>query len=106
MLIVYFKTPCNLRMTNTQWCPKHSKGLQAVDPDVKTQMSNQKVPTQFPGELEPAVKRRCNKDRTLDDIANTLQEVSIETYIDRYDTHKTGDKMENKTLETKEAYDV
>ncbi|MBW0556027.1 hypothetical protein O181_095742 [Austropuccinia psidii MF-1] len=84
-----------------EWCLKHSKGLQAIDPDVKTQMRNQKVPTQFPGELEPAVKNRCNKDRTLDDIANILQEVSTRTSINRYDTHKTGDKLENKTLETK-----
>ncbi|MBW0504028.1 hypothetical protein O181_043743 [Austropuccinia psidii MF-1] len=38
------------------------------------QMRNHKLLTQTPGELEHALKCRCNQSCTLDDIANTLQD--------------------------------
>ncbi|MBW0486720.1 hypothetical protein O181_026435 [Austropuccinia psidii MF-1] len=38
------------------------------------QMRNHKLLTQIPGELEHAVKCRCNHNCTLDDIANALQD--------------------------------
>ncbi|MBW0584730.1 hypothetical protein O181_124445 [Austropuccinia psidii MF-1] len=69
------------------------------------QMRNHKLLTQVPGELELAVKSRCNKECTLDDISNTLQEVRSKTSIGGYDTHSTGDNWENTILETKEADD-
>ncbi|MBW0487571.1 hypothetical protein O181_027286 [Austropuccinia psidii MF-1] len=48
------------------------------------QMGNHKVLTQTLGELEHAVKCRCNKSCTLDDIANTLQDVRKRTNIGKY----------------------
>ncbi|MBW0488297.1 hypothetical protein O181_028012 [Austropuccinia psidii MF-1] len=39
-------------------------------------MSNHKLPTQMEGELEHAVKCRCNHNCTVDEIANTLQDAS------------------------------
>ncbi|MBW0557198.1 hypothetical protein O181_096913 [Austropuccinia psidii MF-1] len=47
-------------------------------------MSNHKLPTQMPGELEHAVKFRCNKSFTLDDIANTLPDVRKRKNIGKY----------------------
>ncbi|MBW0557474.1 hypothetical protein O181_097189 [Austropuccinia psidii MF-1] len=44
---------------------------------MKIQMRNHKLLTQLPGELENAVKCRCNQNCTLDDIANTLQRTNI-----------------------------
>ncbi|MBW0511725.1 hypothetical protein O181_051440 [Austropuccinia psidii MF-1] len=38
-------------------------------------MRNHKLLTQLPGELENAVKCRCNQNCTLDDIASTLQDM-------------------------------
>ncbi|MBW0491619.1 hypothetical protein O181_031334 [Austropuccinia psidii MF-1] len=61
--------------------------------------------TKLPGCLEHEVTCRCLKEFTLDEISNTLQEVSIRTYIGRYSTHSTGDNWENPTLEEKEAQD-
>ncbi|MBW0517696.1 hypothetical protein O181_057411 [Austropuccinia psidii MF-1] len=69
------------------------------------QMRNHKLLTQVPGELEHAVKSRCNKECTLDYISNSLQEVRSKTSIGRDDTHSTGDNWENTNLETKEAHD-
>ncbi|MBW0503013.1 hypothetical protein O181_042728 [Austropuccinia psidii MF-1] len=47
-------------------------------------MRNHKLLTQIPGELENAVKFRCNQSFTLDDIANTLQDVRKRTNIEKY----------------------
>ncbi|MBW0501668.1 hypothetical protein O181_041383 [Austropuccinia psidii MF-1] len=84
-----------------EWCLKQSKRLQAIDTHMNIQMRNHKLLTQAPGDLEHAVKSRCNKDCTLDDISTTLQKVRSKTAIGRYDTHSTGDKRENPILETK-----
>ncbi|MBW0534607.1 hypothetical protein O181_074322 [Austropuccinia psidii MF-1] len=57
-----------------EWCLGQSKRLKAIDPQMNIQMRNHKILTQTTGELEHAVKCRCNHNFTLDDIANTLQD--------------------------------
>ncbi|MBW0582492.1 hypothetical protein O181_122207 [Austropuccinia psidii MF-1] len=54
------------------WCLRQSKRLKAIDPQMQIQMRNHKLLTQMPGELEHAVKCRCNQNCTLDDMENTL----------------------------------
>ncbi|MBW0472287.1 hypothetical protein O181_012002 [Austropuccinia psidii MF-1] len=63
-----------------EWCLRHSKRLKAIDPQINIQMRNHKLLTQMPGELEHAVKCRCNQNCTLDDIANTLQDAKKKFY--------------------------
>ncbi|MBW0549591.1 hypothetical protein O181_089306 [Austropuccinia psidii MF-1] len=58
-----------------EWCLRNSKRLKAIDPGINTQMRSHKLLRQMPGELEHAVKCRCNHSCTLDDIANTLQDL-------------------------------
>ncbi|MBW0489096.1 hypothetical protein O181_028811 [Austropuccinia psidii MF-1] len=48
---------------------------------MNTQVRNNKLLTQMAGELEHAVKCRCNHNCTLDDIANTLHNVRKRTNI-------------------------
>ncbi|MBW0492355.1 hypothetical protein O181_032070 [Austropuccinia psidii MF-1] len=48
------------------------------------QMRNHNLLTQLPGELEHAVKCRCNQNCTLDDIANTLQDIRKRTNIGKF----------------------
>ncbi|MBW0493387.1 hypothetical protein O181_033102 [Austropuccinia psidii MF-1] len=43
-----------------EWCLRKSKRLKAIDPQMHTQMRNNKLLTQIPGELENAVKCRYN----------------------------------------------
>ncbi|MBW0496154.1 hypothetical protein O181_035869 [Austropuccinia psidii MF-1] len=54
------------------------------------QMRNHKLLKQLLGELEHAVKCRCNQNCTLDDIANTLQEIRERTNIGRYSPYKSS----------------
>ncbi|MBW0542039.1 hypothetical protein O181_081754 [Austropuccinia psidii MF-1] len=54
------------------------------------QMRNHKPQTQIPGELEHAVKCRCNHNFTLDDIGNTLQDVRKGTNIGKYPPFKSS----------------
>ncbi|MBW0481979.1 hypothetical protein O181_021694 [Austropuccinia psidii MF-1] len=42
----------------------------------------------MPGELEHSVKGRCNNNCTLDEIANTLQDVMKRTNIGKYTLYK------------------
>ncbi|MBW0476417.1 hypothetical protein O181_016132 [Austropuccinia psidii MF-1] len=86
------------------WCLKQSKRLIAIDPHITTEMRNHKLLTKLPGYLEHAVKFRCSKEFTLDEISTTFQEVRIRTSIGRYNTHSTGDNRENPTLEAKETH--
>ncbi|MBW0482078.1 hypothetical protein O181_021793 [Austropuccinia psidii MF-1] len=58
-----------------EWCLRKSKILKAIDPKMNIQMRNHKILTQRPGELEHAIKCRCNHSSTLDDISNILQDV-------------------------------
>ncbi|MBW0474542.1 hypothetical protein O181_014257 [Austropuccinia psidii MF-1] len=53
-------------------------------------MRNHKLLTQIPGELEHAVKGRCNQNCTLDDIANTLQDIRKRTNIGKYPPYKSS----------------
>ncbi|MBW0548742.1 hypothetical protein O181_088457 [Austropuccinia psidii MF-1] len=57
---------------------------------MKIQMRNHKLLTQTPGELDPAVKGRCNQNFTLDEIANTLQDLRKRTNIGKYSPHKSS----------------
>ncbi|MBW0583804.1 hypothetical protein O181_123519 [Austropuccinia psidii MF-1] len=54
------------------------------------QMRNHKLLTQLPGELEHAVKCRCNQNCTLDDIANTLQDIRKRTNIGKLTPYKSS----------------
>ncbi|MBW0493614.1 hypothetical protein O181_033329 [Austropuccinia psidii MF-1] len=54
------------------------------------QMMNHKLLTQSQGELEHAVKCRCNHNCTLDDIPNTLQDVRKITNIGKYPPYKSS----------------
>ncbi|MBW0543354.1 hypothetical protein O181_083069 [Austropuccinia psidii MF-1] len=54
------------------------------------QMRNHKLLTKIPGELDHAVKCRCNHNCTLDEIANTLQEVRKGTNIGKYSPFKNS----------------
>ncbi|MBW0592540.1 hypothetical protein O181_132255 [Austropuccinia psidii MF-1] len=58
-----------------EWCLRQSKRLKVIDPQMNIHMRNNKLLTQLPGELEHALKCRCNQNCTLDDIANTLQDI-------------------------------
>ncbi|MBW0467621.1 hypothetical protein O181_007336 [Austropuccinia psidii MF-1] len=73
-----------------EWCLRHSKTLKAIDPQMNTQMRNHKLLTQIPGELEHAVKCRCNQNCTLDDIANTLQYVRKRTNIGKFTPYRSS----------------
>ncbi|MBW0561191.1 hypothetical protein O181_100906 [Austropuccinia psidii MF-1] len=43
-----------------EWCLRHSRRLESIDPQMNIQMRNHKLLTQMPGELEDAVQFRCN----------------------------------------------
>ncbi|MBW0529722.1 hypothetical protein O181_069437 [Austropuccinia psidii MF-1] len=61
-------------------------------------MRNHKHLTQRPGELEHAVKCRCNHNCHLDDIANTLQDVRKTTNIRKFTPYKSSSFKENQTF--------
>ncbi|MBW0549494.1 hypothetical protein O181_089209 [Austropuccinia psidii MF-1] len=71
-------------------CLRQSKRLKAIDPQMNTQMRNHKLLTHMPGELEHAVKCRCNHNCTLDDISNTLKEVRKRTNIGKFTPYKNS----------------
>ncbi|MBW0498291.1 hypothetical protein O181_038006 [Austropuccinia psidii MF-1] len=73
-----------------EWCLRQSKRLKTIDPQINIQMRNHKLLTQMPGELEHAVKCSCNNNYTLDDIANTLQDVRKTTNIGKYTPYKSS----------------
>ncbi|MBW0577099.1 hypothetical protein O181_116814 [Austropuccinia psidii MF-1] len=73
-----------------EWCLRKSKRLKAIDPQMKIQMRNHKLLTQIPGELEHGVKCKCNHNCTLDDIANTLQDVRKRANIGKYTPYKSN----------------
>ncbi|MBW0525560.1 hypothetical protein O181_065275 [Austropuccinia psidii MF-1] len=52
----------------------------------------------MPGELEHAVKCRCNQNCTLDDITNILQDVRKRTNIGKYSPYKSSSFKEKKTF--------
>ncbi|MBW0526825.1 hypothetical protein O181_066540 [Austropuccinia psidii MF-1] len=73
-----------------EWCLRQSKRLKAIDTQINIQMRSHKLLTQIPGELENAVKCRCNQSCTLDDIENTLQDVRKKTNIGKYSPYKSS----------------
>ncbi|MBW0479879.1 hypothetical protein O181_019594 [Austropuccinia psidii MF-1] len=73
-----------------EWCLRQSKRLKAIDPQMNIQMRNHKLLTEMPGELEHAVKCRFHQNCTLDDIANTLQDVRKRTNIGKYFPYKSS----------------
>ncbi|MBW0586657.1 hypothetical protein O181_126372 [Austropuccinia psidii MF-1] len=79
-----------------EWCLRQSKRLKAIDSQMNIQMSNHKLLTQMPGELEHAVKCRCNHNCTLDDIANNFQDVRKRTNIGKYTPYKSSCFKEKK----------
>ncbi|MBW0468587.1 hypothetical protein O181_008302 [Austropuccinia psidii MF-1] len=81
-----------------EWCLIKSKRLEAIDPQIDIQMRNHKLLTQIPGELEHAVKCRCNQNCTLDDISNTLQDVRKRTNIGKYSPYKISVFREKQTF--------
>ncbi|MBW0533218.1 hypothetical protein O181_072933 [Austropuccinia psidii MF-1] len=79
-----------------EWCVRQSKRLKAIDPQMNTQMRNHKLLTQMPGELKHAVKCRCNQNCTLDEIANTLQDVRKRTKIGKFTPYRSSNFKEKK----------
>ncbi|MBW0578335.1 hypothetical protein O181_118050 [Austropuccinia psidii MF-1] len=69
-----------------EWGLRHSKRLKDIDP----QMRNHRLLTQMPGEPEHAVKCRCNHNCTLDEIANTLQDVRERTNIGKLTPYRSS----------------
>ncbi|MBW0572434.1 hypothetical protein O181_112149 [Austropuccinia psidii MF-1] len=72
------------------WWLRQSKRLKAINPQMNIQMRNHKLLKKMPGELEHAVKCRCNHNCTLDDISNTLQDVRKRTNIGKYTAYKSS----------------
>ncbi|MBW0557829.1 hypothetical protein O181_097544 [Austropuccinia psidii MF-1] len=73
-----------------EWCLRQSNRIKAIDPQMNIQMRNHKLLKQIPGELEHAVKFRCNHNCTIDDIANTLQDLRKRTNIGKYSPYKSS----------------
>ncbi|MBW0498896.1 hypothetical protein O181_038611 [Austropuccinia psidii MF-1] len=73
-----------------EWCLRKSKRLKAIDPQMNIQMGNHKLLAQIPGELEHAVKFRCNHNLTLDDIENNLPDMRKRTNIGKYTQYKNS----------------
>ncbi|MBW0491978.1 hypothetical protein O181_031693 [Austropuccinia psidii MF-1] len=73
-----------------EWCLRQSKRLKAIAPQMNSQMRNHKLLTQIPGEIEHAVKCRCNQSCNLDGIANTRQDVRERTNIGKYSPYKSS----------------
>ncbi|MBW0591879.1 hypothetical protein O181_131594 [Austropuccinia psidii MF-1] len=87
-----------------EWCFRQSKRLKAIDPQMNIQMRNHKLLKQLPGELEHAVKCRCNQNCTLEDIANTLQDIGERNNIGKFTPYKSSGFKEKQpfTVECKD----
>ncbi|MBW0504036.1 hypothetical protein O181_043751 [Austropuccinia psidii MF-1] len=81
-----------------EWCLRQSKILKAIDPQLNIQMRNIKLLKPMPGELEHAVKCSCNKNFTLDEIANTLQDLRKRTHIGKYNPYKSSSFKEKQAF--------
>ncbi|MBW0484003.1 hypothetical protein O181_023718 [Austropuccinia psidii MF-1] len=89
-----------------EWCLRQSKRLKAIDPQMNIQMRNHKLLTQMPRELEHALKCRCNQNCTLDDIANTLQDIRKRTNIGKFTPYKSNHYANNYPKAKKEFYAI
>ncbi|MBW0547994.1 hypothetical protein O181_087709 [Austropuccinia psidii MF-1] len=92
---------CSMEKDPYEWCLRQSKRLKAIDTQMKIQMRNHKLLTQLPGELEHAVKCRCNQNCTLDDIANTLQDIRKRTNIGKFTPYNSSGLKEEQTFRAK-----
>ncbi|MBW0498219.1 hypothetical protein O181_037934 [Austropuccinia psidii MF-1] len=81
-----------------EWCLRKSKRLKVIYPQMNTQMRNPKLLKKMPGELKNSVKCRCKQGCPLDDIANTLQDVSKRTNIGKYYQFKSNSFKEKQPL--------
>ncbi|MBW0493143.1 hypothetical protein O181_032858 [Austropuccinia psidii MF-1] len=84
-----------------EWCLRQCERLKAIDPQMNIQMGNHKLLTQIPRELENVVKCRCNQNCTLDDTANTLQDVRKGANIWRYSPYKSSGFKEKQPFKVK-----
>ncbi|MBW0489993.1 hypothetical protein O181_029708 [Austropuccinia psidii MF-1] len=64
-------------------------------------MRNHKLQTQLPGEVDHAVKCKCNPSFTLDDIAKILQDVSKRKNIGKYFSYKGNSFNEKQPFRVK-----
>ncbi|MBW0573040.1 hypothetical protein O181_112755 [Austropuccinia psidii MF-1] len=81
-----------------RWCLRQSKRLKAIYPQLNIQIRNHKLLTQLPGELEHAVKCRCNQNFTLDDISNTLQDIRKRTNRGKFSLYRSISFKEKQPL--------
>ncbi|MBW0540222.1 hypothetical protein O181_079937 [Austropuccinia psidii MF-1] len=81
-----------------EWCLRQSKRLKAIDTQMNIQMRTHKLLTQLPGELEHAVKWRCNQNCTLDEILNTLQDIRKRTNIGKFSLYRSSNLKEKQPL--------
>ncbi|MBW0497946.1 hypothetical protein O181_037661 [Austropuccinia psidii MF-1] len=73
-----------------EWCLRQCKRLKAIDTQINIQMRSHKLLKKMPGELENAVKFRCNQIFTLDEIANNFQDVRKRKNIGRYSQFRSS----------------
>ncbi|MBW0476991.1 hypothetical protein O181_016706 [Austropuccinia psidii MF-1] len=81
-----------------EWCLRQSKRLKAIGTQMNIQMRNHKILTQIPGELEHAIKCRCNLSFSIDDIANKLQDLGKRTNIGKYSPYKSSSFTDKQTF--------
>ncbi|MBW0557769.1 hypothetical protein O181_097484 [Austropuccinia psidii MF-1] len=89
----WWKSQIIQKYRNSTWIWQntiHSQRLKVIDPQMNIQMRNHKLLTPIPGELEHALKCRCNHNCTLDYIENTLQDVRKRTNIGKYTPYKSS----------------
>ncbi|MBW0461578.1 hypothetical protein O181_001293 [Austropuccinia psidii MF-1] len=64
-------------------------------------MRNHKTLTKIPGELDNAIKCRCNQSCTLDDISNTLKDIRKRKNIVQYSPYKSSSFKEKHPFRVK-----
>ncbi|MBW0530761.1 hypothetical protein O181_070476 [Austropuccinia psidii MF-1] len=69
---------------------KEVQGGRDKSSKIMAMMRNHKLLKQIPGKLEHAVKCRCNHNCTVDEIANTLQDVRKRTNIGKYTPYNSS----------------
>ncbi|MBW0520305.1 hypothetical protein O181_060020 [Austropuccinia psidii MF-1] len=89
-----------------EWCLRQSKRLKAIDPQMNIQMRNHKLLSKMPGELEHEVKFRWNHNCTLDDIANTSQDLRKSTNIGKCTSYKSNHYAKNCPKAKKKVYAI
>ncbi|MBW0522433.1 hypothetical protein O181_062148 [Austropuccinia psidii MF-1] len=72
------------------WCLIQSERIKVIHSKINIQMRNHKPLTEIPGELEHEIKCRYNQSCTIDEIANTSQEVRKRTNMGKYSPYKSS----------------